>query len=115
MTNSALPSSGLYYKGTGIEVQLGDKVKMKRWFRRPKDGTVVYIPGISPKHRELEYEDVKQWAIRTSDQTVYAILYDPENFQPPGYIVFVERSESASVQPQDVLDEWSESESDPEE
>jgi hypothetical protein len=83
--------SRLYYHRTNVEVELGDRVLLKRFLRKSIRCTVCYIPGISPIHSELEFEDVKQWAIRASNGCVYPILYDPANFQPPRRIVFVER------------------------
>jgi hypothetical protein len=54
--------SGLSYHGTTIEVQLGDRVLVKRFLRRSLLGTVVYIPGVSPGHPDLEVEGIQQWA-----------------------------------------------------
>jgi hypothetical protein len=113
MANKSHPPSQLFYYGTEIEVQLGDKVRIRRWLRSPREGTVYYVPGISPKHRELEYGDVKQWAIKTTDGYLFPILYDPERFQPPKHIIFVERSNESGVNPREPLDE-SEQETDEE-
>jgi hypothetical protein len=102
-SDSLSSSSGLFYHGTDIDVRLGDRVEVKRLFRRPLEGFVCYIPGISPTNVELEFEDVKQWAIRSADGSVYPILYDPERFQPPRHIRFLERSTHAGIGPTDVL------------
>jgi len=96
--------SGLFYHHAHQEVRLGDRVRMRRWFRRDLEGTVCYIPGISPLHDELEYEDVKQWAIRTDDGAVYPILYDPPRFQPPKHIFLLSRSSDPGLQPSDHLE-----------
>ena len=90
-------SSGLFYAGTATEVELGDRVRLKRILRRPLNGVVCYIPGISKKHSSLEYEDVSQWAIRADNGSVYPILYDAERFQPPRHIVFVSRGDQVAV------------------
>lgn len=96
--------SGLFYHQAKEEVRLGDRVKIRRWIRRDLEGTVCYLPGISPLHQELEYEDVKQWAIRTDDGSVYPILYDPERFQPPKHIILLARSDKPGLQPTDHLE-----------
>ena len=101
--NGAGRSSGLHYHGTSDEVRLGDRVKMKRFLRADRLGTVCYIPGVSPRHEELEYEDVRQWAIRTHDGAVYPILYDPAGFQPPKSILLVSRGEEVSLKPDERL------------
>ena len=62
------------------------------------------MPGISPRHDELEYEDVKQWGIQTNDGSVYPILYDPENFQPPKKIVLLGRTDDQGLQPNEILE-----------
>lgn len=95
--------SGLFYHGTEIEVQIGDRVSLQRLLRKSQDGVVTYIPGISQPHSELEYRDVKQWAIKTDDGSVYPILYDPENFQPPKHIKFVSRSREPGMTPEQEL------------
>lgn len=103
--------SRLYYWRTSDEVRLGDRVRMTRWLRKPVLGTVCYIPGISPKHAELEDSAIKQWAIRSDDGAVFPILYDPERFQPPKRIQLVERGpEEVGLLPEERLDEYLEQE-----
>ncbi len=99
-----MPASALFYHGTRTEVQLGDRVLIRRFLRKPLAGVVCYVPGISVKHEELEIEDVRQWAIRAENGWVYAILYDPPNFQPPKGIVFVERGTGGELQPDEHLE-----------
>jgi hypothetical protein len=94
--------SGLFYR-TGDEVMLGDRVRMRRWFRRSLDCVVCYIPGVSPKHPEMEYADVRQWAVRAKDGAVYPILYDPDTFQPPSSIQFVGRGDKGLLIPEETL------------
>lgn len=95
--------SGLWYFGTNNEVCLGDRVEVRGWFGVKYRGHVSYIPDISPKHRELEYEDIKQWAIESEDGTIYAILYDPDHFQPPKYIRLISRGTGSDLKPDDQL------------
>jgi hypothetical protein len=96
-------SSRLFYHGTKIEVQLGDKVRVKRFLLRPKEGYVCYLPEISPRNAGLEYADVKQWAI-CFEGYLNPILYDPDSFQPPKGISFVERTNTAGLSPDEVLE-----------
>jgi len=96
--------SRLFYHATNIEVELGDRVEMKRLVRRSITGTVCYIPGISEVHDELEYDDVQQWAIRSDDGSVYAILYSPETFQPPKKIAFISRGGENLLAPNEHLE-----------
>ena len=104
VTNEDEKHSGLFYS-TGEEVQLGDRVVMKRWIAKDVKGYVCYIPGISPRHREMEYEDVRQWAIRSEDGgAVYPILYAPAQFQPPKKIRFISRGPHVSMSPDQHLE-----------
>ena len=96
--------SRLFYHASDIEVELGDRVKMKRLIRRPVIGTVCYIPGLSDVHNELEYDDVQQWAIRSDDGSVYPILYSPETFQPPKRIAFISRGDGSLLEPNEHLE-----------
>ena len=100
--------SKLFYHGTDIEVCLGDRVRVKRLFRPNMDGTVCYIPGLSPRHKDLEYEDVKKWAIRLIDGTVLAAGYYPDEGQPKKHITFVGRSNEGGLSPDTILDDTKE-------
>ena len=111
MTVEAKSTSRLYYHGTDVEVQLGDRILLRRWLRRPLRGVVCYIPGLSPKHEAMEYYveadglDVRQWGIRTDDGTVYAMGYTPPKGQPHKRIVFVSRGASGSgLRPDEPLE-----------
>src|SRR3569832_2509167 len=92
-------SSGLFYHGTSDEVQLGDRVRLKRWFRPDLPGVVCYIPGISPRHSDLEYEGIRQWAIRCDDGSMRPMNYDPDvpGDQPPKNIFLVGRGSGTSL------------------
>lgn len=72
-------SSSMVYHGTTTEVQLGDLVTIKQRFKHPVEGTVCYIPGLSRRHPQLEYEDVRKWAIEIADGTVRVLNYFPES------------------------------------
>ncbi len=96
-------TSGLKYHGTNEEVCLGDWVEVRGWFRIKYRGHVSYIPGLSAEHRELEYDDVRQWAITSDDGTTYPIVYSPKNFQPPKHIRFLKRNEGNQIKPTDEL------------
>ncbi len=92
-----MTGSGLYYYGTRTEVRLGDRVRMRRFLRSDVVGVVCYLPRISPPHPEMEYDDIRQWAIRGDDAGVYPILYDPDGFQPPKKIEFIGRGDTGTL------------------
>lgn len=96
--------SGLFYHGTDDDVRLGDGVEISRWFRSPVRGRVCYIPGISPKHRELEFSGFRMWAIRLDDGSFSVCRYSPEN-QPPKSIVLISRDQGGELMPDEQLEE----------
>jgi hypothetical protein len=97
-------TSRLFYYGTTIEVEIGDHILVSRFLRSRRACVVCYIPGLSERRFELEFDDVRQWAIRDRDGTVYSILYDPESFQPPKHIRFVNRGVTGKLQANDILE-----------
>ena len=90
---------------TGEEVRLGDRIRIKRMIRRDQEGVVCYLPGISPRHPELEYEYVQQWAIKLDDGTVLAFGYNPKKFQPKKHIILLGRTQAMGIGPDEKL-EW---------
>lgn len=98
-------SDRMVYYGTQDDVLLGDRIAIKRWFRKELTGVVCYIPGKSPKHKDLEYGDVQQWAIRLDDGTVLAMAYDPSHHlgQPKKDIRLVSRGDAGLLKPEEPL------------
>ncbi|HEY2416186.1 MAG TPA: hypothetical protein VGI40_28355 [Pirellulaceae bacterium] len=106
------PRSGIFYHGTTTEVEIGDRVRLKPWFfgwfRKSSLGNVCYIPGISTPHRDLEYEDVKEWAILRDDGVILSSAYDPNGFfngQISKYVEFVSRGSVEPISPEERLDD----------
>jgi hypothetical protein len=99
--------SGFYYHRTNIEVRLGDRITIFRWFRCPRPAVVVYIPGVSQLHPHLEYEDVKHWAIQFEDGSLEVMAYDPSNKrygQPGKKYRFIERGTVVPLNPAEPLE-----------
>lgn len=98
--------SRLRYRESGEEVQLGDRVTLKRFMRRPISGVVCYLPDVSPRHSEMEFEGQRHWAIELADGSVLSWLYLPTELQPSKRIAFVGRaieSKIRGLQPEDEL------------
>ncbi len=101
--------SGLFYHGTKEEVRLGDQIRIKRFLRSPIDAVVCYIPGISPKHKDMEYGDICRWAYRTGDDSIYINCYDPENLQPPKSLSLIARGTGGELLPDEPVEDGQES------
>jgi len=82
-----------------VEIQLGDRVLRKRLLCRNQTGTVVYIPGISPRHPDIEYETVRQWAIELDDGTILFYGYYPDLTQPKRNLSFLGRGSPRTLPP----------------
>lgn len=104
-TSDGKRSARLLYHDTDDEVRLGDRVRMKRLFRKPLHGTVVYMPGVSPPHPEMEWPEFSRWAIELDDGTVMAWPYVPEELQPSKRISLLQRgsAEFKELLPNDEL------------
>ncbi|HEX7708964.1 MAG TPA: hypothetical protein VF701_21085 [Thermoanaerobaculia bacterium] len=83
----------LVYHGTSDEVRLGDRVRLTRLIRKPVYGTVTYMPGVSPRHREMEWPEFSRWAIELDDGTVMSWPYVPEELQPSKRLQLVRRGD----------------------
>ena len=70
--------SQLRYSASGEPVRLGDRVRVKRFLRKPLEGTVYYLPGKSSPHPEMEYDGIRQWAIRLDNGDLLLTIYEPE-------------------------------------
>jgi len=90
------PHSRLYYFGTKTEVRLGDTIFWKRFLRRSIKGKVVYIPGISPKHTDFEYNGIRQWGISLENNRILLTRYSPRENQPKKNIHFLGRGKAES-------------------
>jgi len=97
--------SRLYYFGTREEVRLGDRIRIKRLFRKDLVGTVCYIPGISPRHSVLESDDgaVRQWAYELEDGMIMVVAYFPDHLQPRPNVQLISRGEEKSISPDTAL------------
>lgn len=88
------------YFNSDDDVRVGDVISVKRWFRSPVTACVVYVPGQSDVHSELEYDDVKQWAYQTDDGTIWAGGYAPELLPfASNRISLVHRSSEPEISP----------------
>jgi hypothetical protein len=84
------------------EVKLGDVVDRKGIFSKRR-GKITYIPGVSPKHREMEYGELRFVGIKIENGFI-ATLVDPEHGHLKKSIVFIARDAvSDPVKQGDVL------------
>jgi len=92
-----MESNKLYYYGTDIDVQLGDKIIYKEWGLFNKPATVVYVPGQSKVHNSIGDD---QWAIELDNSKDLIVMpffphYDPYTLKK---IKFISRGSTDGIQ-----------------
>lgn len=66
---------GPSYFGTGEEVRLGDRVGWRTLLIFKTEGVVCYVPGVSPRHRDMEYSGFRHVGVRLPDGDVRQLLW----------------------------------------
>jgi len=88
-------------------VQLGDRVTIRRFLFWKYSGTVVYVPGISPKRKDMEYNGLQWIAVKYDDGSFVQEVVDPEIHELCNKNVkFISRGDqSVGITPDDVISE----------
>ena len=94
----------LYYHGTDVEIKLGDNIIYKTILGIKLKGTVWYLPGESPKHSEMEHDNVKYWAVMLTNGTMISLIYLPQEIKATKRVAFISKAES-NVQGLQTTDE----------
>ena len=68
-----------YSDASGEELRLGDVVRYRSQllFWKWKPGRVTYVPGVSPKHPEMEHSGLSWVGVAGEDGTYRGVLVDP--------------------------------------
>lgn len=77
------------------EIGLGDLVEVKRLLRKPETGTVCYVPGASPIHKDMEAGDVRFWSVRLESGRLWTRIYENGRLAPKA-VRFVSRGVGSS-------------------
>lgn len=96
----------IYYSDGMTSVLLGDYVEKRIWFKR-KVGRIVYVPGISKRHQEMEFNGLSWVGIQIEGGPFVATVVDPYNKRLLKKIKFLRRDERdiREIQPDGCLDE----------
>ena len=84
------------YHNTQTEVLIGDHVQFKTglfFWRGWQVGRVYYVPGISPKNAELEFNGLTWVAIHDADGAQSGHIVLPETHQLKKNIRFIRRAD----------------------
>lgn len=100
-------NSGLFYSGSDIKVRLGDKVRVRSFFRW-HDGIIAYLPGVSPFRKELHEAGADYILIRRPQKGDFLQkLYEPDYNEGrlDGSIQFIERGGEGAVTETEPLED----------
>lgn len=93
ITQESCGHSGVHYADGITAVMPGDFVEMRVWaklFKKEK-ASVVYVPGISKIHRDMEFGGLMWVGIKFKDGTVVGVLVNPETRRLKKAIKFLQR------------------------
>ena len=80
-----------FYADGKTRVCLGDLVTLKIFFVIKRRATVVYVPGVSPKNDNLEYDGLVQVGFLEDGGGAVSTFVDPETNLLPSRIKFLAR------------------------
>ena len=78
------------YAGGVTEVFLGDKVTCRHFLFWKREGQIAYVPGISERHSQLEFNGLSWVVIRTGKTLVIPVV-DPNTYALKKSICFIQR------------------------
>lgn len=76
------------------EVQLGDHIKTRVWGLWKMQGRVVYLPGVSERNREMEFNGLRWVGVRADDGSFLGEPVEPKGDYLLKRVVFVRRDDS---------------------
>lgn len=80
----------VHYHGGKVATHVGDRVEL-RGFVRKRRGVVNYVPGISPKHAEMEHDALHWVGVTFDNGTFTGVLVDPDTGCTRKGLVFLGR------------------------
>jgi hypothetical protein len=78
------------YFGVDTAVQLGDHVVIRRWFRSIS-ARITYVPGISQKNDDMEFNGLTWVCVQIPGGTRYGVVVDPTTSELKKNVSFVKR------------------------
>ena len=81
------------YFGGKVEVQLGDCVSLRVWFRK-RIGRVVYVPGVSPRNPAFAFNGLQWVGIRLENGSLVKTIVLSKTSDLEKDITFIEHDVS---------------------
>lgn len=94
------------YHANNVEVCLGDHVEARVWCIWKRRGRIVYVPGRSKLHKEMEHDGLLWVGVQCPGMLV-SIVVEPDSFLVKQGLVFIKRDSTGyrEIQPEDPLSE----------
>ena len=92
-----------YHDGI-TDVRLGDRVTTRYFIFQKAEGRLVYVPGISPRNDEMEFNGVTWVGIQTTNAGPIGTVVNPETFTIQKCVRFLGRDPDGdfkSIKPDD--------------
>jgi hypothetical protein len=90
--------SRIVYPNGVTPVQLGDHVRVRLFLFIRKTGRITYLPGISPLHREMEHNGIRNVGITFDDGGAGGFYFDPDTMILSKAVTFLGRDSSLAPQ-----------------
>jgi hypothetical protein len=102
---------GPTYFGTSDEVRLGDRIRSRTLLILKTEGVVCYLPGVSQRHRDLEYEGCRFLGIQLPNGEIRKLLWPAGESSLDKRVTLLERGQpyeplSPDVQLDETNQEW---------
>lgn len=109
MTQEQLQRQAVRYSDGETPVLIGDRVEVRGLvlFFRKKIGRVIYVPGISRLHPEMEHHGLTWVGVDFDDGTFTATYVDPKTHCLQNIVTFLGRgaADVRTLSPEDSLDD----------
>jgi hypothetical protein len=99
VTRTSMANPPLFYADGATAVQLGDCVEAKIFLFIRKRGKVAYVPGISKRRSEFEFNGVMRVCIAFDQGGFGGFWVDPTTRQVVKTVKFLERSATPPTSP----------------
>ena len=93
------------YYSSNVEILIGDYVQVKGLFWGSRNGRIVYVPGVSPPHNEMETDECTHIGISMGNGDVMGFPIFSGQTHAGKRVVYVKRSDDncPGLRPDDPL------------
>ncbi len=86
--------SPITYSDRANVVQIGDRVRVRLFLILRRTGRISYLPGVSPLHREMEHDGIRNVGITFDKGGAGGFWFDPDTLMLSKAVMFLGRDNS---------------------